>query len=85
MVLCVLVVIVLVVRHCTVFCFVNVSMFSDTFQHRTDVRAALAKDAEWNTNYVKYLVQYVEKQENSTTILPQWCNLLQTDKTGGVV
>lgn len=56
----------------------------DDFNHRANVRKALAEDEEWTEKFVSVAFKYFDKQENSILHLPGWCTMNLCDENTGV-
>ncbi|XP_032274941.1 protein NipSnap homolog 3A [Phoca vitulina] len=54
----------------------------DNFAHRTEVRKALAKDKEWQEQYLIPNLALIDKQESEITYLVPWCKLEKPPKEG---
>uniref|UniRef100_A0A5F9DNZ8 Nipsnap homolog 3A n=1 Tax=Oryctolagus cuniculus TaxID=9986 RepID=A0A5F9DNZ8_RABIT len=54
----------------------------DNFAHRTEVRKALAKDKEWQEQFLIPNLPLVDKQESEITYLVPWCKLEKPPKEG---
>ncbi|XP_006150653.1 protein NipSnap homolog 3A [Tupaia chinensis] len=54
----------------------------DNFAHRTEVRKALAKDKEWQEQFLIPNLSLIDKQESEITYLVPWCKLEKPPKEG---
>lgn len=54
----------------------------DNFAHRTEVRKALAKDKEWQEQFLIPNLALIDKQETEITYLVPWCKLVKPPKEG---
>lgn len=54
----------------------------DNFAHRTEVRKALAKDKEWQEQYLIPNLALIDKQESEITYLVPWSKLEEPPKEG---
>ncbi|KAF4019567.1 hypothetical protein G4228_011167, partial [Cervus hanglu yarkandensis] len=54
----------------------------DNFTHRTEVRKALAKDKEWQEQFLIPNLALIDKQESEITYLVPWCKLVKPPKEG---
>lgn len=54
----------------------------DNFAHRTEVRKALAKDKEWQEQYLIPNLALIDKQESEITYLVPWCKPEKPPKEG---
>lgn len=54
----------------------------DNFAHRTQVRKALAKDKEWQEQYLIPNLALIDIQESEITYLVPWCKLEKPPKEG---
>ncbi|XP_032979224.1 protein NipSnap homolog 3A [Rhinolophus ferrumequinum] len=54
----------------------------DNFTHRTEVRKALAKDKEWQEQFLIPNLALIDKQESEITYLVPWCKLEKPAKEG---
>ncbi|XP_058428357.1 protein NipSnap homolog 3A-like [Marmota monax] len=54
----------------------------DNFAHRTAVRKALAKDKEWQEQFLIPNLALIDKQESEITYLVPWCKLEKPPKEG---
>ncbi|XP_032096135.1 protein NipSnap homolog 3A isoform X2 [Sapajus apella] len=52
----------------------------DNFAHRTEVRKALAKDKEWQEQFLIPNLALIDKQESEITYLVPWCKLEKPSK-----
>ncbi|XP_068830563.1 protein NipSnap homolog 3A isoform X2 [Capricornis sumatraensis] len=52
----------------------------DNFAHRTEVRKALAKDKEWQEQFLIPNLALIDKQESEITYLVPWCKLVKPPK-----
>ncbi|XP_043783830.1 protein NipSnap homolog 3A isoform X2 [Cervus elaphus] len=52
----------------------------DNFTHRTEVRKALAKDKEWQEQFLIPNLALIDKQESEITYLVPWCKLVKPPK-----
>lgn len=57
-------------------------LFSDSFAQRAAVRAALAKDQEWQEKYMSHMLPLLHKQKNEIAYLVPWCELGSPPKDG---
>ncbi|XP_008325037.1 protein NipSnap homolog 3A [Cynoglossus semilaevis] len=56
----------------------------DSYAQRAAVRAALAQDATWNSEYLSKASQMMMNQDNEVTYLVPWSNLKNAPQEGGV-
>ncbi|KAB1280241.1 Protein NipSnap-like protein 3A [Camelus dromedarius] len=54
----------------------------NNFAHRTEVRKALAKDKEWQEQFLIPNLALIDKQESEITYLVPWCKLEKPPKEG---
>ncbi|XP_060009343.1 protein NipSnap homolog 3A isoform X1 [Lagenorhynchus albirostris] len=54
----------------------------DNFAHRTEVQKALAKDKEWQEQFLIPNLALIDKQESEITYLVPWCKLEKPPKEG---
>ncbi|KFO19050.1 Protein NipSnap like protein 3A [Fukomys damarensis] len=54
----------------------------DNFAHRTAVRKALAKDKEWQEQFLIPNLALIDKQESEITYLVPWCKIERPAKEG---
>ncbi|XP_011946752.1 PREDICTED: protein NipSnap homolog 3A [Cercocebus atys] len=54
----------------------------DNFAHRTEVRKALAKDKEWQEQFLIPNLALIDKQESEITYLVPWCKIEKPPKEG---
>lgn len=59
------------------------SSFSDSFSQRTAVRAALAQDPSWISEYISKAIPMLRSQDNEVTYLIPWSHLQKPPKDGG--
>uniref|UniRef100_A0A286X7S3 NIPSNAP domain-containing protein n=1 Tax=Cavia porcellus TaxID=10141 RepID=A0A286X7S3_CAVPO len=52
----------------------------DNFAHRTAVRKALAKDKEWQEQFLLPNLAHIDKQESEITYLVPWCKIEKPEK-----
>lgn len=55
----------------------------DNFAHRTEVRKALAKDKEWQEQFIRPNLPLIDKQVNEILYMVPWCKL-EKPPEGGV-
>lgn len=55
---------------------------TDNFAHRTEVRKALAKDKEWQEQFLIPNLALIDKQESEITYLVPWCKIEKPPKEG---
>lgn len=65
-----------------IFVFLSPFFPIDNFAHRTEVRKALAKDKEWQEQYLIPNLALIDKQESEITYLVPWCKLEKPPKEG---
>ncbi|XP_026187117.1 protein NipSnap homolog 3A isoform X1 [Mastacembelus armatus] len=56
----------------------------DSYSHRAAVRAALAQDPSWMSEYISKAMPMLTSQDNEVTYLVPWSNLKKPPKEGGV-
>ncbi|XP_035885473.1 protein NipSnap homolog 3A-like [Phyllostomus discolor] len=54
----------------------------DNYTHQTEVRKALAKDKEWQEQFLILNLALIDKQESEITYLVLWCKLEKPPKEG---
>ncbi|KAL4641564.1 hypothetical protein GN956_G10327 [Arapaima gigas] len=54
----------------------------DSYAHRAQVRAALAKDPQWMEEYILKAMPMLVSQDNEVTYLVPWCKIEKPPKTG---
>lgn len=59
------------------------NLTSDSYAQRAAVRAALAQDATWNSEYLSKASQMMMNQDNEVTYLVPWSNLKNAPQEGG--
>lgn len=64
------------------FIFLTSFLLIDNFAHRTKVRKALAKDKEWQEQFLIQNLALIDKQENEIAYLVPWCKLEKPPKEG---
>lgn len=56
---------------------------SDSYSQRAAVRAALAQDPPWLTQYISMALPMLSSQDNEVTYLVPWTHLQKPPKEGG--
>ncbi|EDV22555.1 uncharacterized protein TRIADDRAFT_58894 [Trichoplax adhaerens] len=56
----------------------------DTFQHRTNVRKALADDPQWISNYISIMMKKLVQQDNVVMFPLPWYPIQSSNQQGGV-
>ncbi|XP_076996942.1 protein NipSnap homolog 3A [Tamandua tetradactyla] len=54
----------------------------DNFAHRTEVRKAVAKNKEWQEQFIIPNLPFIDKQENEISYLVPWCKIEKPPKEG---
>lgn len=65
-----------------VYIFLTPFLPIDNFAHRIEVRKALAKDKEWQEQFLIPNLALMDKQESEITYLVPWCKLEKPPKEG---
>lgn len=59
------------------------SCFSESYSQRAAVRAALAQDPSWISEYISMALPMLTSQDNEVTYLVPWSHLQKPPKEGG--